>query len=70
MVAARLFNQAAGRGESSVFGCVTSGEVWQFLRLVEMTAVIDRRRYFLDNVPGILAAIQEIIAKSKAGPNS
>jgi hypothetical protein len=64
MIAARMFNQAAGRAESQVFGCVTSGEVWQFLRLVEKTAAIDRRRYYLDNVEGILAVIQEIISLS------
>ncbi len=65
MVAARMFNQAAGRGEAPVFGCVTTGEVWQFLQLVEGTAAIDRRRYYLDNVEGILAAIQEMIARGQ-----
>jgi hypothetical protein len=64
MVAARMFNEASGRVNSSVFGCVTTGEVWQFLQLVEAKAVIDRQRYYLDNVEGILAAIQEIIARS------
>jgi hypothetical protein len=65
MVAARMFNQAAGRGEAPVFGCVTTGEVWQFLQLVDASALIDRRRYYLDNVEGILAAIQEMIARGQ-----
>ena len=65
MVAARMFNQAAGRGEAPVFGCVTTGEVWQFLQLSDGTAMIDRRRYYLDNVEGILVAIQEIIARGE-----
>ena len=64
MVAARMFNETAGRAGSPVFGCVTTGEVWQFLQLAEAKAVIDRRRYYLDDVEGILAAIQEIIARS------
>ena len=64
MVAARMFNEAAGQAGSPVFGCVTTGEVWQFLQLEGANAVIDRRRYYLDNVEGILAAIQEIIARS------
>jgi hypothetical protein len=68
MVAARMFNQVAGRGEYPVFGCVTTGEVWQFLQLTEKTAAIDRRRYYLDNVEGILAAILEIIARGEGIP--
>jgi hypothetical protein len=68
MVAVRMFNQAAGRAESAVFGCVTTGEVWQFLRLFEGTAEIDRRRYPIDNVEGILAAFQEIIARGEGIP--
>ena len=66
MIAARIFNQAAGLGETIIYGCVTTGEVWQFLRLVEDTAAIDRRRYYLDNVEGILAVIQEIVGRPEA----
>jgi hypothetical protein len=67
MVAARLFNQAAGRDESSVFGCVTTGEVWQFLQLVEEEALIDSRRYYIDDVGAILSAIQAIVASCTKG---
>jgi hypothetical protein len=64
MVAARMFNQAAGRTEAPVFGCVTTGELWQFLQLVESRAVIDHRRYYIADVEDILAVIQEVIARS------
>ena len=60
MTAAALFNAAAGES-GPIHGCVTTGEVWQFLRLVETTAQIDQRRYYLDDLPGILAAIQTMI---------
>lgn len=60
MVAARAFNEAAGRGASPVYGCVTTGETWQFLRLVDQTAQLNRDRYYLDNVGGILSALQAI----------
>ena len=61
MVAARLFNEAAGRSDLPIYGGVTSGEVWQFLKLEEDEAVIDRRRYYLDDVGGILAALLAIV---------
>jgi hypothetical protein len=61
MVAATLFNQAAGGEPDPVFGCVTTGETWQFLRLRGNIAQIDRRRFYIDNPPAILAAIQSIV---------
>jgi hypothetical protein len=70
MVAARQFNEAAGRTTSPVYGCVTTGETWQFLRLVGQAALLNRDRYYLDNVGGILGAFQAIYQEAvKAGPN-
>jgi hypothetical protein len=60
MVAARMFNEAAGRTVSPVYGCVTTGETWQFLQLAGQAALLNRDRYYLDNVGGILGAFQAI----------
>lgn len=60
MVAARRFNEAAGRATSPVYGCVTTGETWQFLRLAERVALLDRPRYYLDNASRILGVLQAI----------
>src|SRR5262245_16032655 len=65
MVAAHHFNRAAGRGGFPVFGCVTTGETWQFLRLVEPAALLDRRRYYLDDVAGILGALLAILREAE-----
>ena len=67
MVAARMFNQSAGRMKAQVFGCVTTGEAWQFLQLAEMLALIDHRRYYIDDVAGILAVIQGDRRTSRGG---
>ena len=46
LVAARLFNERAGGPPRAVYGCVTTGTEWQFLRLDESGLVIDpARRY-------------------------
>jgi len=63
MVAARLFNQAAGQAAIPLFGCVTTGEIWQFLKLREAVVLIDENRYYLDDIGSILAAIQFIVAE-------
>ena len=62
MVGARFFNERAGNGFRPIFGCVTTGETWQFLRLDGMRAAIDRKRYYIDNVGLVLAVWQAVIA--------
>lgn len=63
MVGARLLNQKEGQAEPTVFGCVTTGEAWQFLRLRDTELAIDKDRYYIDNVEAILAVFQAIIAE-------
>ena len=57
LVAARTFNEKSGVHEKPVFGCVTSGEAWQFLRLMDTVLEVDRHRYYWDNLGGVLAAL-------------
>jgi hypothetical protein len=60
MVAAHKFNAQAGRASSPLYGCVTTGETWQFLRLADQAALLNQDRYYLDNVGKILGALQAI----------
>jgi hypothetical protein len=66
MIGARLFNERAGQGLIHVHGCATSGEVWQFLRLEPAELIVDETRFFLDNVGGILAALQAIVQQNQS----
>jgi hypothetical protein len=50
------------RADVAVFGCVTTGEVWQFLRLQGQAALVDDRRCYLDNVGLILAAVRAAVS--------
>ncbi len=66
MVAARGFNDASGRAGAAVYGCVTTGEAWQFLRLAGDAAELDARRFYLDNVAGVLGAVLAVVAGAEA----
>jgi hypothetical protein len=57
MVAARMFNEKAGVADHPIYGCVTTGEVWQFLRLMGTAAEIDPDRLYLGNLGSIMAAL-------------
>jgi hypothetical protein len=63
MVAALEYNQKTGTPAEAVYGCVTTGEVWQFLRLQGSEVVIDRARLYIDNVGGILGVFQVIVSQ-------
>jgi hypothetical protein len=63
MVAARLFSERAGQHLPALFGCVTTGEAWQFLRLEGDAVILDRTRLYIDAVGLILAALRAILAQ-------
>lgn len=56
MLGAQLFNLKEGHPIPIVYGCVTTGEDWQFLTLQDQLVTIDTKRYYL-NQPGTLLAV-------------
>lgn len=69
MLAARLFNEQEGTQVNKIYGAVTTGDRWKFLKLEEQIVEIDLGEHFLINnvnkILGILAnAINESIATS------
>jgi hypothetical protein len=64
MVAAQLYNERSGQPLPAVYGCVTTGETWQLLRLGGAEVTIDQGRLYIDNVGGILAALQACVQQA------
>lgn len=62
MVGARLFNEQTGCAPRPVFGVVTTGESWQFLRLEGPTVTLHRERLFIAGVGGVLGALKAILS--------
>jgi hypothetical protein len=61
MVGARLFNERAGLADP-VFGAVTTGNTWRFVRLDAEVVSIDRPEYYLDRVGKILGILVTMAA--------
>lgn len=57
MVAAQLFNQRNGEEIESIYGAVTTGTDWKFLKLVDQAIWIDKRDYFINEVSQILGIL-------------
>lgn len=66
MVAAQQFNQARNNTIGTVYGVVTSGSAWKFLRLTEMLVVVDATEYHISQVERIVGIIVAML-KEAAG---
>ncbi len=70
MFGALLFNEQEGMRELPVFGCVTTGDVWQFLKLEGKQLMVDNERYYISDPGTILAILNAVIASAGPKPPS
>jgi hypothetical protein len=61
MVAALLVNQASASPVKTVYGAVTTGSAWKFLRLAGVDVVLDLVEYYIDNLGKILGILNHIV---------
>jgi hypothetical protein len=60
MYAAKLFNEQKNEPYKIIYGAVTDGYEWVFLRLEENMLLIDIERYYMQDLPRLLGALQTI----------
>lgn len=60
MFASLIFNNRSGNDLQTIFGCVTTGETWQFIKLENNLAVIDAERFYLSEIAEILGVFKAI----------
>jgi hypothetical protein len=61
MIAAQLFNEQEDNDIKTIYGIVTSGEIWKFLQISEQTVVIDLTDYYITNIDKILGILLQLI---------
>lgn len=57
MIAAQIFNEREGNAIDTIYGAVTTGEIWKFLKLVGAVASIDLSDYYIRDVSHILGIL-------------
>ena len=60
LVGAKFFNEKKGIKIDQIFGCVTTGNEWLFLK-IDTELIIDSRIYYLNELNELLAVFQQII---------
>jgi hypothetical protein len=58
MLAARLVNEREGKARHVIYGAVTTGSLWRFLKLESQTVSIDAAEYSIDRVGKILGILR------------
>jgi hypothetical protein len=61
MIAAQLFNQKEGNSIDSIYGIVTTGNMWKFLQLQEQLIYIDFSEYYIKDINKILGILCKFI---------
>ncbi|MBW4505792.1 MAG: hypothetical protein KME64_04680 [Scytonematopsis contorta HA4267-MV1] len=65
MVAAQLFNEQQGNPIKTIYGVVTIGTIWQFLKLEENVVSIDLSEYYIKDIKKILGILVNAIREGK-----
>jgi hypothetical protein len=62
MVAAQIFNEQRNNSIKTVYGCVTTGSKWNFIRLENKTAIVDSREYSIENPHKIMGVLMSMVS--------
>jgi hypothetical protein len=61
MVAAQRFNQQEGNETTAIYGCVTTGSIWRFLKLEDKHIWVDDTQYVIQMPEVVLGILVHIV---------
>ncbi len=65
MIGARIINEKQGQN-NVIYGCVTTGEDWQFMKLENSIVYVDEDRYYINQVEKIVGCLRAILEEALA----
>ena len=66
MYAAKLYNEKENRQLPCIYGAVTTGDEWKFLKLAEDTVFIDKPSYYISSIGKIMGILACMLKKAQA----
>lgn len=61
MIAAKIYNESEGTNLEKIYGVITSGNLWKFLRLENNTIYIDFDDYNIKEITKIVGILQAMV---------
>lgn len=69
MYAAQIYNQREQHPLPAIYGAITTGTTWKFLKLNNATAWVDRDEYYLNEIETLLGIFSSIITAWSGSSN-
>lgn len=63
MLAAKLFNEREGNNIQTIYGTVTTGTNWKFLKLIGQVVEIDLSEYYINDIGKIIGILSNILTE-------
>ena len=63
MLAAKLFNEREGNNIQAIYGTVTTGTNWKFLKLIAQVIGIDLSEYYINDIGKIIGILSNILTE-------
>ena len=60
LLGAKIFNEKKGVNLEKIYGCVTTGDEWLFMKL-ENDLIVDEQKYYLVEINKLLGIFQQIV---------
>lgn len=70
MLAAQLFNQQQGNEIRKIYGTVTTGDIWKFLKLAENDIFIDLSNFYIKDIDKTLGILSQSVQGDIPGSSS
>lgn len=61
MIAAQFFNKKENKDIKTIFGVITTGSNWRFLKLENKTVFIENKDIFIEDTEKILTTLLEMV---------
>lgn len=61
MIAAQIFNERRQNRVKNIYGVVTTGSIWKFIKLNEQRIEVDLDEYFINNIGKIIGILRSFI---------
>lgn len=65
MYAVKLYNEKENRPLPCIYGAVTTGDEWKFLKLAEDTVFIDKPYYYISGIGKIMGVLAHMLRKAQ-----
>lgn len=63
MLAAKLFNERVDNNIQAIYGTITTGTNWKFLKLIGQVIEIDLSEYYINDIGKIIGILSNILTE-------